>query len=80
MGVQNIQAALITQYKKKKQLNQKVGKRPTDTSPKKTYRWLTHEKMLDIFHYQRNVNKNHNEISPHTGQNGYHQKSTKNKC
>ena len=34
MGVQNIQAALITQYKKKKQLNQKVEKRPTDNFSK----------------------------------------------
>ena len=51
MGVQNIQAALTAQYKKKKQLNQKVGKRPTDIFQKKTYIWLTHEKMLNIFHY-----------------------------
>ena len=33
----------------------------------------THEKMLNIIHYQRNANKNHNEISPHSGQNGHHQ-------
>ena len=31
--------------------------------------------MLNITHYQRNTNKNYNEISPHTGQNGYHQKN-----
>ena len=30
--------------------------------------------MLNIAHYQRNENQNHNEISPHTGQNGRHQK------
>ena len=32
--------------------------------------------MLNIAHYQRNANQNYNEISPHTGQNGLHQKST----
>ena len=31
--------------------------------------------MLNIAHYQRNANQNHNEISPHTGQNGQDQKS-----
>ena len=34
----------------------------------------THEKMLNIAHSQRNANQNHNEISPHTSQNGHHQK------
>ena len=32
-----------------------------------------HEKMFNIASYQRNANQNY-EISPHTGQNGYHQK------
>ena len=32
-------------------------KNETDISPKKTYRWLTHEKMLSITHYQRNANQ-----------------------
>ena len=32
-----------------------------------------HVKMLNIAS-QRNSNQNHNEISPHTCQNGYHQK------
>ena len=31
--------------------------------------------MLNITHYQRNANQNYNEISPHTSQNGYHQKN-----
>ena len=35
--------------------------------------------MLNIAHYQRNANKNCNEISPHNSQNGHGQKSTKNK-
>ena len=31
--------------------------------------------MLNITHYCINANQNHNEISPHTGQNGQDQKS-----
>ena len=30
--------------------------------------------MLNITHYQRNANQNHNEVSSHTDQNGYQQK------
>ena len=30
----------------------------------------THEKMLNITHYQRNANQNHNEVPSHAGQNG----------
>ena len=36
--------------------------------------------MLNNTHYYRNANQNHNEISPHTGQNGHHQKFYKYKC
>ena len=36
-----------------------------------------HEKMLNIYNHQRNVHQNHNEISPQTCQNGYHQKKHK---
>ena len=36
--------------------------------------------MLNIAHSQRNANQNHNEISPHTSQNGSHQKVYNNKC
>ena len=32
------------------------------------------EKMLKITNFQRNVNQNCNEVSPHTCQNGHHQK------
>ena len=31
--------------------------------------------MLNITNHQGNANQNHNEISPHTCQNGYHQKT-----
>ena len=33
-----------------------------------------HEKMLNITHYQRNANQNHNEVPSHTGQNGFYPK------
>ena len=33
-----------------------------------------HEKMLNIPSHQGNANQNHNEISPHTFQNGFYQK------
>ena len=36
-----------------------------------------YEKMLNIANYQRNADQNHNEVSPHTGQNGQHQKINK---
>ena len=34
----------------------------------------THEKMLNITHYQRNANQNHSEVSSLAGQNGCYQK------
>ena len=36
-----------------------------------------HEKMLNIYNHQRNVNQNHNEISSQTCQHGYHKKEHK---
>ena len=32
------------------------------------------KKRLNIAHYERNANKNYNEVSRNTSQNGYHQK------
>ena len=32
------------------------------------------KRMLNITNYQGNVNQNHNEISPDTSQDDYHQK------
>ena len=34
-------------------------------------------KMLNIINYWRNVNQNYNEVSPHSKQNGHHQKKKK---
>ena len=39
-----------------------------------------HEKIFNITSYQKNANQNQSEVSTHTSQNGYHQKSTNNKC
>ena len=36
-----------------------------------------HEKMLNITNYEGNANQNHNDLSPHTGQNGHHKKINK---
>ena len=60
-----------------------MGKRPKQTflQRRHTDGKQTHEKMIDVPHYQRNANQNYNEISPHTGQDGHGQKkSINNKC
>ena len=36
-----------------------------------------HEKIFNTANHQGNANQNHNEISPHTCQNGYYQKEHK---
>ena len=36
--------------------------------------------MLNTANHQGNANQNHNEIPPHTRQNGYHRKEHSNKC
>ena len=82
INYQNIQAAPTTQCQKNKQPNQKVEKRPKQTflQRRHTDGSQTHEKMFNIAHYQINANKNYNEISLHTTQNGHHQKVYNSKC
>ena len=36
--------------------------------------------MFNNTHYQRNANQNYKEVSPHTSQNGHHQKIYNNNC
>ena len=36
-----------------------------------------HEKMINIANHQENANQNHNEIAPHTCQNGCNQKDNR---
>ena len=59
-----------------KKKNQKMGRRPEQTFFQGRYTdgQQAHEMMLNIANHQSNVNQNQNEISPHTCQNGYHQK------
>ena len=41
--------------------------------------YQTHEKMLNITHYQRNANQNHSEAPSQASQNGCYQKDYKQK-
>ena len=76
INLQNLQAAHAAQYQKHKQPNPKMGRRPKKTFLQRRYTDCqeTHERMLNITYHQKNANKNYNEVSPHTGQNGHHQK------
>ena len=71
---QNVQIACTTQYKKH-QPNQKMGGRPKQTflQRRQTAGQQASKKMPNNADYQRNANQNHNRVSPHTGQNSYHQ-------
>ena len=73
----NIQAAHAAQYDKKKQPDPKMGRRPKQTflQRRHTEGQQMRAKTLNITNHQRNANQNHNEVSPHTGQNGHHQKN-----
>ena len=51
-----------------KELNRHFSKEDIQMARKK------HEKMLNITHYQRNTNQNHNEVASHAGQNGCYPK------
>ena len=53
-----------------------MGRRPKQTFLQRhTGGQEAHEKLLNITNYQRTPNQNYNEVSPHTGQNGHHQKN-----
>ena len=73
--ISKIYTAHTTQYLKNKQPNKKVGGRPKQTFHQRRHTdgHQTHEKALSIVNYQRNSNKNYNEVSPHTSQNDYHE-------
>jgi len=54
----------------------KMGQRTKQTVFQKRHTddQQTHEKMLNITHYQRNANQNHTEAPSHAGQNSSYQK------
>ena len=56
-----------------------MGRRPEQTflQRENADAQQAYEKMFNIANRQGNVNQNHNEIYPHTCQNGYHQKEHK---
>ena len=64
--ISKIYKKLMQLNSRKKTTQSKTGQITKDISSKKTYRWLTHDKMLNITHYQRNANENHNEVPSHT--------------
>ena len=73
-------------YKQVIQLNSKKKKKKRKR-PKQTFLQgremdgkQAHEKVLNIANYQRNANRNYNEVSLQTGQNGHNYRSTNNKC
>lgn len=39
-----------------------------------------HEQMLNIVNHERNASQSHNDVSPHTCQDSYHQKVHNNRC
>ena len=48
-----------------------MGQRTKQTFSKEDIQMANkHENMLNVTHYQRNANGNHNEIPSHAGQNG----------
>ena len=51
-----------------------MGRIPKQTFLQRRYMngQQAHEKMLNIPNCQRNANQKYTEVTPHTGQNGYH--------
>ena len=73
INLKNIQANPAAQFqKKKKRPNQKMGQRTKQTAVQRRHTdgKQTHEKMLNITHYQRNANQNHDEVPFYASQNG----------
>ena len=54
----------------------KMGKGPEKTFSQRRHTdgQQAHEEVLNITNYQTNANQNHNEMSPHTCQDDFHQK------
>ena len=72
MNLKNIKATPTAQFQKNKRPSQKMGQRIKQAflQRRHTDGKQTHEKMLNITHYQRNANQNHSEVPSHAIQNG----------
>ena len=77
--LQNTQTAHAAQCQRNRQPSQKMVIRPKYIffQRRHTDGQQAREKMLNITNNRGNVSQNHNEISPHTCQNGYYQKDKK---
>ena len=79
INLQNVQIAHGAQYQKKKTKNsiKKMGGRLKQTflQGRLTNGQQEHKKIHNITSFQRKANRNYNEVSPHTGQNGHQQKN-----
>ena len=77
MNLPNTQIPLAAQHQKNKQPKQKMGRRSKETFllRRHTDGQKTHEKILRIANYQRNINQNYHEGPPYTSQNGHYQEA-----
>ena len=75
INLQSIQTAHASQYKKSKKISQKMGRRSKQTFllRRNTDGQKAHEEMLNITNREMQI-KTTGEVSPHTAQNGHHQK------